>query len=304
MSINHQLVDKADNILSDLTVGGRLLDDQADAFFKQVIDQPTLLKDIRVEGLDSNKARVDKLGLGSRITKKATELQEPTGTKVDLGTVLLDTQEVIAYIPLSYRWLESNIEKAGAEDTLMAMITERFSLDIGELIWNGDTAAIGLPADDLLLTIDGVVKKTTSNIVDAQNSKFSAEIAMQGLMTMPDRYKRMQNQLRLYTHHNNAYYYQLTTSARQTVGGDSALTQMGGFPLFGVPVSPDSQVDKALGLLVNPKNIILGYHRKVTVETDKRPLPRRVDIVITASLDVAIEEETGVVKTINLGAVI
>ena len=59
--------------------------------------------------------------------------------------------------------LEDSIERGELRQTIMEMMAEAISRDMEEVLINGDT----LSADPFLAVMDGVLKQTTSNIVDA-----------------------------------------------------------------------------------------------------------------------------------------
>lgn len=84
MSSNQNLIQKADLALSDLASnGGLLLPEQTDRFIQVLINQPTLLNSARVVTMSGPQKKINKIGFGSRILRKATS-----------STALADNQRV------------------------------------------------------------------------------------------------------------------------------------------------------------------------------------------------------------------
>ncbi len=70
---NRELIQKADLALSDLTSNGGILPaEEALSFVKKVTLAPTILNAARKIGMKSHTKKVNKIGFGSRILRKAT----------------------------------------------------------------------------------------------------------------------------------------------------------------------------------------------------------------------------------------
>src|ERR1035438_9251044 len=73
MSSNQELLRKADLALADLASnGGLLLPEQADTFIRVLIEQPTLLASARVVTMNTPTRKINKIGFGNRIMRRAT----------------------------------------------------------------------------------------------------------------------------------------------------------------------------------------------------------------------------------------
>jgi len=113
-STNQDLIQKADLALADLATAGKLNPEQTDRFIRTLIDQPTLLNQVRTVAMGAPQMKINKIGFGSRILQpavSATALSSGSRAKPDLGQVQLDTKEVIAEINIPYDVIEDNIEK-------------------------------------------------------------------------------------------------------------------------------------------------------------------------------------------------
>ncbi len=295
-------VAKADAALADLSSGGLLNVEQSNAFFRKVIDQPTIVNEARTVSMSSPKREINKVGFGTRIMRVATQadatyigsetnraLSATLRSKPTTGKVTLDTKEYIAEVRLPYEVLEDNIERQNFSDTVMELIAERVSLDLEELILLGDTSNLG---DAYLGSLDGVLKQVLSNgaTVNANGAGISKTIFRDANKAMPDRFLRQKQAMRFYVSVDQETQFRDTLADRQTGLGDSIITGMAPVYAFGTPVAPVALMPADQVLFLDPKNIIVGFHREVMVETDKVITERVYLIVVTLRVDVKIEE--------------
>jgi hypothetical protein len=75
-------------------------------------------------------------------------------------------KEVIAEVHLHYEVLEDNLERGNLESHIMRLIAERASLDLEEWMLSADTGS----GDAYLALTDGIIKRSTSNVVDKNSS--------------------------------------------------------------------------------------------------------------------------------------
>ena len=305
MSSNRQVVEKAMIAVSDLiNDGGYLNPQQANEFIRKLVDQPTILRDLRVERMNSPVMEINKIGFSSRILRAApasgTALASGDRAAPATEKVTLTTKEIIAEVPIPYDVLEDNIERGSLEDTIMDLITERAARDLEELIVLGDTGS----ADSYLALFNGVLKLATSHVVDYTDSALASVdrgLFKDMLKAMPSKYLRDRARMAFYVSPNAEVEYADSIAARETVLGDSKVTRdyVGNSP-FGVPLKaaalmPDSQV-----LFTHPKNIILGIQRDVMIETERVIAARMINIVLTMRVALQFEEEDAVVKAIGV----
>lgn len=298
-----ELSRKADLALSDLASGGLLNAEQSTTFFRNLIDQPTILQEARTVQMSGPTREINKIGFGSRILKPASQtagsraLSLSDRSKPDTSKVTLTTKEVIAEIRLPYETLEDNIERGSMEDTIIQLIAERAALDLEELIIQGDTGS----GDSYLALIDGVLEISTSHVVDAANAGVSPSIFNDAIKALPTQYRRNKRQMRFYSSHDVEQDYRLAVSSRQGGNlGDATLVGDTPISVFGVPLRGVAKMPDANMILVNPNNIIIGIQRNVRIETDKSIQDREIVIVLTARVAIEVEEENAIVKVTNL----
>jgi HK97 family phage major capsid protein len=192
MPTNQSIVEKADLAVSDLVSdGGYLNPIQANTFIRMLIEQPTMLNDIRVVPMNAPTMEINKIGFATRILRVApasgTALAASQRSKPTTDKVTLTTKEIIAEVHIPYDVLEDNIERMGLEDTIMQMITERASLDLEELIIQGDTDS----SDAYLALCDGTLAQATSHVVDyGSGQSITRAIFKAVTKAMPNKYMR------------------------------------------------------------------------------------------------------------------
>ncbi|UOX38396.1 hypothetical protein VpasPP24_56 [Vibrio phage Vpas_PP24] len=312
MSKAANIIQKADMTLQDIIDnGGYLTTEQSDRFIEDLIDQPTILNQARVIAMSSPKQEINRIGFGQRIMRKAPEDGEtlaanlrskPTTKKIELST-----KEVMAEIELPYKVIEDNIMRgninAGGDrptgafvDMILRLIAERAATDMEELALLGDKDS----ADEYLALVDGWLKLTQSHIVDHENAEISKTMFKNGVKTLPSRFHRNLSSMRHFVSVAQNVEYSDKLSSRETALGDSKIQTLennwgSGVPVRGVPLMPETQ-----GLLANPQNLIMGIQREMSLEFEKNIRARKFIIVLTARVDVQIEDEMANVKYINI----
>lgn len=308
---NKDLITKADVALANLKAdGGHLNPEQADKFIRKVIEQPTLIGKVRTVPMGAPQMKVNKVGFGSRILRAAGQtrtsdnmpngraLAEADRSKPDFGQIELNTSEVIAEIRLPYEVLEDNIEKGDLTSTLLTLIAERAALDLEELLLLGDTAS----GDSYLALQDGVLKLITSNTVDATDLGITADVFNNTIKALPKKYRRNKNLMKFVVDLDVEQEYRNTIAKRGTGLGDSVITNGGELPVFGVPMLGNSLIPYGNIIFTNPKNILFGIQRNITIESEKLISEREWKIVLTARVAIQIEEEEAAVLVENVGA--
>lgn len=305
---NTEILRKADMVLSDLSAGGSLNPEQANKFIDMVQAAPTLLKSARVERMKARKQEVPKLGFANRIMRRAVEntaLAEADRSKPSMGKMELDTVELIAEVRLPYAALEDNVEGQSYEDHIMRLIAERAALDIEEVVVQGDTGSL----DEYLASFDGVMK-LAGHTVDAQGALIDKALWKKLVAAVPAKYFRNRKEWRLYTSPNNELNWREKLSDRATGAGDRFLLEDVPAVAFGIPVEPlamipevasgTPEVTQTSALLTHPQNIVVGFHRDISVESDKVITSRQYIIVVTCRVGVALEEADATAKMTNI----
>jgi len=272
MTANSQLLLKADIAIGDLTANSGLLNpEQANAFIRKLLIQPTLLAQARRVVMASPTRKINKIQFASRILKAGytaglsralDDTANRERSKVTTEQIELTTKEVIAEVRLPYEVIEDNIERGniglsrdgggassgGLVSTIMDLIAERAALDLEELAIVGDTAS----ADPYLALVDGYLKRFTSNIVNAGGANISRTILKNGSKTMPTQYRRNRAQMAHYLSTEQEIEYRDTLANRETSQGDAQLQSTSTVYAAGTPVEGVGLMPGASGLLTHP----------------------------------------------------
>jgi len=317
-------LEKATFTTSDLQApagGGYLSPQQAKEFLRVAIDYTTITKECRYEDSDSPKFEVPRIAFGNRILRPGTEgtrLDDADRVKPSTGLVTLNTVLVKGEVPISDEVFEDNIEKEKLADTIMEMVAEAVGRDLEELFIKGDTART-TGEDAYLDLLDGIIKQAQSDAPAAQQVDASAINSYDDLFkamveAMPAKYRRDYSTLRLYVPVKHRDGYQAALAARGTGLGDQATvanlaTQLAfrGIPVKEVPMMSGTDtingasVDYSkFAILVNPQNIIVGFHRRVKVEKFRDPREGATSIIVTCRADVKLADPEAIVLAYNI----
>jgi len=305
---NRTILEKADLALAELTAGGGILKPvQAQKFMRLLIKDSQLMRLATVVPMASPKQQLSKIKFGSRVLRpgqEATALALADRARPDLSQVELDAKLFKAEVRLSDEVLEDSIERGELRQTIMEMMAEAISRDMEEVVVNGDT----LSADPFLAVMDGVLKQTTSNVVDAGGTPVAKNLLRDLLKTLPSEHLRDKKSMRFMTSVDADLDYRNALAERATAVGDRFLegdtpVLYSGVPLQPIPLFPENlgaANDQTVVLLCNPKNIHVGIWRNIRVESARDISEGTLKIVATLRFDVKFAEEPGVAKAINV----
>jgi len=305
---NRTILEKADIALSDLTTGGGLLKPaQAQKFMRLLIKEGVILKVATVVPMASPKQQISKIKFGSRILRpgvEATALTSANRVKPDLSQVELDAKLFKAEVRLSDEVLEDSIERGELRQTIMEMMAEAISRDMEEVIVKGDTAS----TDTFLAVLNGVLKQSTSNVVDGASKKISKDLLKDLLKAMPSEHLRDKKAMRFFTSVDADLDYRGVLAERATAVGDKFLegdtpVLYSGVPLSPVPLFPENlgtSNDETNILLCNPRNIHVGIWRQIRIESAREISEGVLKIVATLRFDVKFADESATAKAIKV----
>lgn len=311
MASNEQIVKKADLVMADLTSGGGKMNaEQSNAFYRKLIDAPTMLSAMRHVRMKSDVKEVNKIGLGRGVLRPAVEntgLPEADRVQPTFETIQLVAKKLIAEVRIPYDVIEDAIENGSIDGdtenatdvraTIVEMLANSVAADLEDLALNGDTAG----APGLLAVTDGFLKRTVSHIVDNASGGPDNDMFANGLISMPSKYHRAMAQFKHYVNNTVGLRYLQSLTARQTALGDASIT--GSFTPYGagIPLSYVPLMPTASGLLTVANNLLFGIHRDVTLEYERMISEQQFKIVVSCRVDFQIEEEDAIVKYVNIG---
>lgn len=308
-----QLSQKADIALADLTAGtGLLTPEQNETFIRRLEDSTTILSAIRTYPMNGPTARINSIGFGDFITFPSNwdptlnnanhdgrKFRAPYRSKPITQKIELTTKPVKAVVYLPYEVLEDNMERGNLQNTIVALIANKFAYNMEAMVTRG--VAGGASAIPLLNYMDGMYALATDHVVDAANDPLSDALFAQALRTMPKKYRNDLNAIRYFTGQNATIDLREARSQRQTGLGDSTLTDNAPLRTLGVQVLGHGNNPETQMLLTPPQNVIFGIQRNVRIETDRDIEEEQVKIVVTARVAVQMENKDAAVKVINIG---
>lgn len=306
---NRTLLAKADLQISDLlTDGGHLEPEDAKNFIRLMIRRAVLMAMVIVDPMKSPKKQLSKLRFADEVLKPGVSgqaLASGDRSKPNLSEVELDAKLFKAEVRLNNEVLEDSIEQGNLKNTVMQEFAKAVSRDAEKVAIRGDTAS----ASPLLAVLDGFIKQATSNVVVAGGVTLAQDIFRDMLKTMPIEFQQDERGLKYLTSSNAERDYRDAVANRADAAGVRALgadaqsaAKMAytGIDVEKIPLFPEDLGgggDETVVLLTDPsENMVIGFHREMSMETDKDVTSGELIMVMSLRMDAKYKEETAVVK--------
>lgn len=316
--------------------GGILNPRQSNRFIDYVVDQSVLMKTARIVRMNEPTVDIDKVDIGQRIMRKATEgtddgvNADPTFSKISMTTVKLRLDW-----ELTTEGLEDNIEGESLEDHVASLMARQTANDLEDLYIHGDTSVTG---DPLLKSLDGFRKRarTDAHVVDAAGANLTRSVFDTALRAMPNKYLQRRSQLVWSTSSSllQDYIWSLTLDVGAT-GGPAAGSVMGeavvnaglgaaqgggigtslvpgvrpfGIGLLEVPLYEETEAGTYTGASGNhgvveltfPQNRIIGIQRDIVVYREFKPKKDAIEYTQFIRVTNQIENEDAYVHVRNV----
>jgi hypothetical protein len=308
--------------------GGLLNAEQADRFIDYMWDATVLGSQVRTVRMRSEVQDIDKIGVGERLMRVATEAVD---TGVNAGAtftkISLTTKKLRLDWELSTESLEDNIEGAALEDHIARLMATQAGNDLEDVAINGDTS---LSSDPLMKAFDGWRKLALAgaHVVDNGGQPLNRAAANKALKAMPRKYMQRRNGLKFFTGSNliQDYLYGLTQTASGIISLEQVaqnVTQNGvrtegpaGFTsqaIFGVPVqevplfieTANGDYSGASGShgdlwLTFPQNLLWGVKREIQVYREFKPKKDTIEYTMYCRVGTQIENVDAFVVVKNV----
>jgi len=308
MSSNRELLEK---VVSTTKIGsgggGILYPKQANKFLDYVFDQSVLMKSARIVRMNEPTVDIDKIDIGKRIMRKATEAiddgtnADPTFSKISMTTVKLRLDW-----ELTTEGFEDNIEGTSLEDHVASLMARQTANDLEDLYISGDTTS----SDPLLKSLDGWVKKARASgrVYDAAGGNLTRTVFDAALRKLPNKYLQRRGML-LWTTSSSLvqdYIWSLSLDVNGGLGAPAGLGPLGyqvvneglggayggakgvealpgirpfGIGLMEVPLYTESEAgtysaasgNHGIVELTFPQNRIIGIQRDITIYREFKP---------------------------------
>lgn len=316
--------------------GGILKPQQANRFLDYLYEQSVLIRNARFVRMNNPTIEIDKVAVGTRLLKKATEAtddgvnQSATFTKISMTTVKLRLDW-----ELSTEGLEDNIEGRSLEDHVASLMARQTANDLEDLFIHGDTAS----GNALLKALDGwrKIARARGHVVDAAGANLTRSIFDKGLRKLPNKYLQRRSQLQWNTSSSllQDYLWSLSLSTANggvdgtgqeslgsttgnrvmdgfsgPTGGGSAFTGVRpfGIPLLEVPLYDEAEAGDYTGAagshgcveLTFPNNRIVGVQREIVVYREFKPKKDTIEYTMYTRVANQIEDEASFVHVKNV----
>jgi hypothetical protein len=257
--------------------GGLLNAEQANRFIDYVWDATALGAVVRKIRMTANTRDIDKMDLGQRIARHATEgVDDHINASPTFSKIQVTTEKIRLDWELSAESLEDGIEQANLEDHIARLMATQLGNDLEDLAINGDESAVaGSDGYELLKAFDGyralvLDGSASTSVVDFKGDYINRTTFNNMYKALPRKYKQRRDQLRFWTSSGliqDWYYYlatieDFTVAERSHTGGNPVVPagQGGsvghapfGIPLFEIPLQlEDLTGDYTTGEAVTP----------------------------------------------------
>lgn len=192
-----------DTVLVGSGEGGILSPEQSNRFIDYIWDATVLGTTVRQIRMNAPVREIDKLDLGQRIARHATEgVDDGINARPTFSKIQLTTEKLRLDWELTSEALEDNIEEANLEDHIARVMATQLGNDLEDLAINGDTDLT--PSDDgyaLLKAFDGYRKRSLegAHIVDAAGDYINTSLFNRAYKALPRKFKVRRDQLRFFT---------------------------------------------------------------------------------------------------------
>ncbi len=312
--------------------GGLLNPEQANRFIDYMWDATVLGSQVRTIRMRSTEQEIDKVGVGERLMRVATEaVDDGVNAGAVFTKISLTTKKLRLDWELSTESLEDNLEGDALEDHIARLMATQAGNDLEDVAINGDTAKTG---DALLKAFDGWRKLAVAggHVIDNAGGALDRGAANKALKAMPRKYMQRRNGLKFFAGSNliQDYMYGLTQSASGVISLEQVaqgITQNGvradgpagfnGPSIFGVPLQEVPLFDETkVGdyttpsgehgdlWLTFPQNMLWGVKREIQVYREFKPKKDTIEYTMYCRVGTQIENADAfvVVKNVKVAA--
>lgn len=332
--MSNELLEKVVSTTAVAAGGGGLLNaEQSSRFIDYMWDATSLVKTARTIRMRSDTVDIDKVGVGTKLVRLATEaVDDGINADATFTKISLTTKKLRLDWELSTESLEDNIEGASLEDHIAGLMATQAGNDIEDLCINGDDTLTG---DALYKSFDGWHVRALAGAHVVENAEAGHAIGKgtfnQALKALPRKYKQRRNQLRFYTGSNTVQDYLYSMSTANGIVADSVATGIltgstagpqgssgGVYPFaFGIPITEvalqkedlDGSYSGQTGdhgyvELTFPDNRIVGIKRDIVVYSKFQEKKDTVEYTMYTRVGVQIENLDAwvIVKDVKIAA--
>ena len=268
--VNEALIEKTLES-GDFFAGGQINPTQQAEFVRLVKDFSVMLQMVRFVDMPTKRYLIDKIHLGEPITRgiaentnAMTNLVSPKMNQIELNTSKIKTAYAITTEALQVALTQEDLE-----DTVLEMVTKRYSTDVEILGISGDDTVTGTtPYDELVKVLDGWDKITDdAQIVDAVGATIDKALFTNMLRKMPQQFLQDPD-LRWFISRITNIDWMDEIADRETALGDAAhrgdAPGMMGVPASIIPLIPTEKPTAVAG--ATPGTVVGGEYGPFEVQ--------------------------------------
>lgn len=331
--MSDELIEKVIRTTEVAAGGGGLLNaEQSNRFIDYMWEATVLGSQVRTIRMKSDTVDIDKLGIGERLMRVATEaVDDGVNAGATFTKISLTTKKLRLDWEISTESLEDNIEGDSLEDHIARLMATQAGNDIEDVAINGNTALTG---DPLLKAFDGWRKRALAggHVIDHGGATVNRSVFNKALKAMPRKYMQRRNGLKFFTGSNviQDYLFSLqntsadyvTPEAMAAAGINSGVRTEGpaGFTTgnaFGVPIQEVPLFEETLDgdysgqtgdhadvWLTFPQNMLWGVKREIQVFREFKPKKDTTEYTMYCRVGTQIENADAfvVVKNVKITA--
>lgn len=254
---------------SDFSTGGILNRQQFNEFFREVQDSANLLGQVRMETVDAPKTEIDKIGVGERLREARSEDTEGSYANVNNDRVDIDTVKGGLNWEVTRETVEDNIEGAGVDQTIMALMAQQFAVDTQELAIIGDESdanAFVSQNDGWLQIASARGMPTYSHTDDSGNSlPIDKDMFHEAIQAIEKKYLREDPVF--YVSRAQLQEFKFNMTERSTAAGDAFLLSDNDANPFGYDIVAPAMWPDDRAMFTQPENLIYAVQREVSLRS-------------------------------------
>lgn len=321
---------------------GLLTAEQSRQFRDYVEDQTVLLPQVRTVSMRSDVMDIDKMGIGRRLLRGATEaVDDGINVGVAFSKVSLTAVKLRLDWELTEESLEDNIEGRDLEDHVARLMANQIGQDLEDLAINGNLSFV----DPLLGFLDGwgTIARDGASVVDGSTARangtataaWTSVLLSKMLRAVPRRTMGRRQNLKFFSggdfvqdHMDGSaavqasstnYDPRAASAEQQVVEGPYGFSVIGngGIRLQEVPLmeTRDAIADDAATTTVNearpasydvwltdPNNLVWGIRRDITVHREFKPKKDSIEYTVFVRVAANVENADAMVIATNVPA--
>lgn len=316
---------RAENIVADTFPGAHLPAYRVNQFWKYVDDEPTLIQKVRRINMESHTIEIPRFAVQDQILHGANELTAmlpPQWVKFETGLLYMTSFKVMAEVQFTYELLEDNVKKNNLMNMVLSEIRKKIPANLEMLILAGDKS-MSPTTNDFLCMEDGIIKRcftqapagrpslglTGAHLLDMAGKSMDTPAWYDLERIVPEKYNTHSGNYIYITHRDVELAWRESRTVRATSVGDEYVFENKkaralGREIYTSPFMPTvagtGSTRNTFLLLMDPKQIVLGTYRSMTLESMRNIQNQKILFVWSTRIGLALEEPDAIGMAYNI----